>query len=617
MSIRRLSPLVVNQIAAGEVIERPASVVKELVENSLDAGATAIDIQLEDGGRELIRIADNGSGIPTDELPLAIAAHATSKIADAEDLAAIGTMGFRGEALASVASVSRLRLVSRTPDSEAGGCIEASGETVSAVRPTAASPGTVVEVRNLFFNTPARRKFMRGASTEFGHINELVGRIALARPNVAFKLTHHGRVSLDVPAHDDRRRRCAAVLGADLVEGMLEFDSDERGVAIWGLAAEPSLARTTARYQYVYINGRAVRDRNIMHAIKEAYRGLIEPTKQPVVVLFIEIDPTMVDVNVHPAKSEVRFADANVIHGQVLAGLRQRLLGADLTPAVGLGQSGASAAGGFSLESLVGGGEQHAFAFTGEVDQQWAADREEESGGDGGVRAFVDYFRRMDPRQKGFVYEQVRQEMHEADERLTEPVRPASKPILQVHNSYLVTQDERGIVIIDQHALHERMMFERLSERLRREGHLETQRLLTPVTLSATARQMDTLEELTPLLRRLGIDATAMGPSTIGIHGFATLLFDRGVDPGEFLTELLDKAEAEDMKIGDEAALHEVLDMMSCKAAIKAGEGLADEELSELLKQRDQVERASNCPHGRPTTIRLTLADLEKHFKRT
>ncbi len=625
MPIRKLSQLVVNQIAAGEVIERPASVVKELIENSLDAGATAIDVQLEDGGRELIRVADNGLGIPADDLPLALAAHATSKIEDAADLQAIGTMGFRGEALASMASISRLRLVSRTPDAEAGTVIEAAGDQIGSPEPTGCAPGTVVEVRNLFFNTPARRKFMRGASTEYGHINELIGRVALAQPTIGFKLTHHKRVAMDVEPHTERRRRCAAVLGDDLVEGMMPFESDERGVGLWGLAGQPSIARTTARYQYVYVNGRPVRDRHIMHAIKEAYRGLIEPTRQPVVVLFIEIDPAMVDVNVHPAKSEVRFADANVIHGQVLGSIRQCLLGADLTPAVGWSAAGDQAKG-FALESLAGQSPQGDFAFApapggGHHDR---TDRSESSGRGDSVRAFVDYFRRMDPRQKGFVYQQVRQEMNEADEAdgradepLTEPVRPAAKPILQVHNSYVVTQDEQGIVIIDQHALHERVMFQRLQERIRRAGRLESQRLLTPVTIRATARQMSMLEELTPLLEQVGVEAAAMGPGTIGIHSFATLLFDRGVEPGAFLTELLEKAEAEDMKMDDESALHEVLDMMSCKAAIKAGEGLGEAELGELLKERERIDRASNCPHGRPTTIRLTLGDLEKHFKRT
>ncbi len=605
MPIRVLSDLLVNQIAAGEVIERPASVVKELVENCLDAGAMRISIVVEDGGRELIRVADDGRGIDAEELPLALSAHATSKIARTEDLERIATLGFRGEALASIASISRLRITTRPADAEGGAVIEAGGDRVGPVRPAGCAPGTVIEVRNLFFNTPARRKFMRGAATEFSHITDLVQRIAMAHAQVGFTLTHNDRVTLDLPPNQPTDRRCVALLGDDLAEALLEFDSDERGIGLWGMAGLPAIARATAKHQYLYVNGRPVRDRNVAHAVKEAYRGLIEPTRHPTLVMFITLDPAQVDVNVHPAKAEVRFADANAVHGQVLATIRQRLLGADLTPTA-------------DLRPTAG------FGFPQPGD---AASENQESKLDN-LSDFVDHFRRMDPRQKGFVYQQVKAELGMADQGdgdgaatddapLTEPIRAAARPILQVHNSYIVTEDESGLVIIDQHALHERMMFQLLLERIEAGGQLESQRLLTPITLNVTAGQIDTLERLGPLLRRIGVEAEPIGPSTIGIHAFASLLFDRGVEPDRFLAELIDRAQDDDFNPSQEAALHETLDMISCKAAVKAGDAMADDELVELLKRRDQIERASNCPHGRPTTVRLTLRDLEKQFKRT
>ena len=606
MPIRVLSDLLVNQIAAGEVIERPASVVKELMENALDAGASRITVHVEDGGRELIRISDNGHGIAGDELPLALCAHATSKIAQAQDLEAIATLGFRGEALASIASVSRLRLTSRTPQADGGMQIEAAGDKISDPKPVSASPGTVVEVRNLFFNTPARRKFMRGAQTEMSHISDTVQRIAMAHPGVGFALHHNDRTMIDLPPNQPADLRCLSLLGKELQEALLEFESDERGIGLWGMAALPAMARATTKFQYVYINGRPVRDRHIGHAIKEAYRGLIEPAKQPMIVLFITMDPTRVDVNVHPAKAEVRFAESAPVHGQVLATIRQRLLGADLTPAATLPAAGSV----FHFESSTAAA---------------AASQDLPEPQVGNLDAFVNHFKQMDPKQKGFVYQQVKQALGVEDEAgeqppqhpLTASIQPASQPILQVHNSYIVTEDETGLVIIDQHALHERMMFQTLLDRVEQGGKLESQRLLTPIATNCSARQLDTLQRLGPLLERIGIEADPIGPASIGINAFPSLLFDRGVDPESFLSELIDRAEADDFNPSQEAALHETLDMMSCKAAIKAGDTMSPDELSELLKRRDQIERASNCPHGRPTTVRLSLRELEKQFKRT
>jgi DNA mismatch repair protein MutL len=629
MRIRKLPALLVNQIAAGEVIERPASVVKELIENSLDAGADRIDIAIEAGGSDLIRISDDGAGIAAEDLPLAVEPHATSKLATAADLEAIGTFGFRGEALASIGSVARLRITSRaTADgqlAEAAAVIEVAGEQIHDVRPAAGAPGTIVEVRDLFFNTPARRKFLRAAPTEFGHINDTVARTAMMHPAIAFTLTHNDRKVLDLPATDDRAQRCIDVLGKDLAEALLPFEhrelrtggeADAQPIGVWGLAGLPSIARANGKAQYLAINGRPIRDRNLAHAVKEAYRGLMPMDKFPVAVVFLTMDPRQVDVNVHPAKAEVRFRNPSAAHGIVLSALRQRLLGADLTPQVDFRSPSFDFRSGPQAES-------HAPAEPETENRKSKIENPDD---------FVDYFRRMDPTQKGLVYEEVRRELAKeqptlvANEDAAPPPSPVASrqtptTILQVRNSYVVTEDDQGILIVDQHALHERVMFEELRARVLGSGqNLESQRLLMPEQIRANASRQALLEELSSLLARIGIEAAPMGPDTVGVHAFPSFLFSRGVEVVPFMEELLDRAENGDIAAGDataeEAALHAVLDMMACKAAVKAGDKMTPDELSALLAKRAEVERSSNCPHGRPTTLRLTHADLEKRFGR-
>ncbi len=663
MPIRMLPPLLISQIAAGEVIERPASVVKELIENSLDAGATRIEITIEEGGRRLIRITDDGAGIPPDELQLAITAHATSKLTEPDQLASIATLGFRGEALASIASVSRLRITTRHTreghPAEHGTTIDAHGDQSTKPAPAACAPGTVVEVADLFVNTPARRKFMRAAPTEFGHISDTVTRIAIARPDAAFKLSHNDRTVLDAPANQSDRDRCIQLLGKELDNALLDFDAAEPAslntnadapARVTGLAGIPAIARGTTKFQYLAVNGRPIRDRRLAHAVKEAYRGLIPHDKHPVVVAHIQIDHAAVDVNAHPAKTEVRFHQSGRLHGLILTALRQRLLGTDLTPSA----------------SLSAPPTQHptTTVVTNSTD------------------AFVDYFKRMAPEQKGFDYQQIKHALTDDDaddnaprqpqpqyqsaspqthpnpptdfspDTLTHP--PSQIPdasasahtqptpqhesppssILQVHNSYLVTQDEQGLLIVDQHALHERVMFEQLLKRVL-QANLESQRMLTPAVIHASPARLTWLQRAQPLLTRIGIEADPIGPDAIAIHAFPSFLFDRRVDPADFLEELLDHAEEGQLdltgsgdsdppanettpipQVVEEAVLHKVLDMMACKAAVKAGDRLSAPEQAALLAERERIERSASCPHGRPTSRRLTIKDMEKFFHR-
>lgn len=622
--IRPLPDLLVNQIAAGEVVDRPASVVKELVENALDAGSSRITVDLEQGGIELVRVSDDGRGIPAEQLPLALAPHATSKIVEAGDLERIGTLGFRGEALASIASVSRLSLRSRTAADTGASLIEAEGDRITDVRPAPGPVGTSVAVRNLFFNTPARRKFLRTPQTEQGRCLDVVRDLAMAHPAIAFAATCDGRSVLDLPPNQSPRERALAILGAELSDQMVEVHADQfddsRGVAIWGLAGLPLLARATNQAQHVFLNGRVIRDKTIQHAIKESYRGLIEPGRHPTVMLMLEMDPAAVDVNVHPAKTEVRFRDSGLIHSTVLRSIRDALRGADLTPTYGT----ASGSGGGGA-----GGDPRAILPHVQTSQ-------------GGVSAFVDYFKREVPQraQGDISYEAIRAAMAESQAQSpAPPTQPYSGPaypsatpqfapqssfaqprpadrVLQVHKSYLVTEDEHGVVIVDQHALHERVMFEHLLTRIR-EAPLESQRLLTPAVVPAAPAQVESLPALAPLLSRIGVEAEPIGPAAIAVHAFPTFLFDKGVDPVEFLSELLERSESEGFAPENEQTLHEILDMMACKAAIKAGDHMSDQELSALVQLRGEIERSSNCPHGRPTSIRLTIRELEKLFRRT
>jgi DNA mismatch repair protein MutL len=597
MPIRLLPRQLVDQIAAGEVVERPASVVKELVENALDAGATRIEVDVEGGGVDRIAVTDDGSGIAEPELPLAVASHATSKITSSDDLAAIVTMGFRGEALASVASVSRLSITSRPREAVAAARIAVDGGDAGPVAPAAGPPGTRVEVRQLFWNVPARRKFLRSAATELGRIEEVLESIALCRPGVAFRLVSDGKVRMDLPATDDPARRVRAVLG-DVADALLEVQADlDLGgspLALWGLVGRPELARASARALRFALNGRAVLDRTLTHAVREAFRGLVEPGRTPLGFLAIELDPSTVDVNVHPAKTEVRFRQQQAVHGAVLRCVRSALRAADLVPAFELG----GGRGGGSDAAAV-----HPFAS--------GAERAPGAGGAVPSASFETF-------AAWAAATAVAPPVIEVAPAGVEPMlhgNRAARRVMQVHGSYLVVEDREGILVVDQHALHERAMFEELHARIA-QSPLESQRMLVPAAVEVDARAAECAEEAAPLLARLGIELVAAGPRSVLVQSFPTFLLGRGVEPAEFVPGLLARI-ADDGRADVEAALSEVLDMMACKASVKAGDRLSGTELEALLDARERLERASNCPHGRPTSLRISLRDLERSFGRS
>jgi len=627
-TIKVLPTHLVNKIAAGEVIERPASVVKELIENALDAGATQVDVTIEKGGKQLIAVTDNGRGMDADDLGKAFAPHATSKIATDEDLFRIGTLGFRGEALASIASISHAHMRSRTADEDSGYEIEASGDTLGEVRPCAAAAGTTITIRDLFFNTPARRKFLKADSTEMGHISEAVTRIALPNRRVAFTAMHNGRRVLDLPATESLTQRVADLFDADLAADLLTVVPDTDRVKVTGLVGPPAAGRATTRWQYFFLNGRYIRDRFCQHALREAYRGLIDPHRQPVAILFIEVAPEDVDINVHPTKIEVRFRDGQSVHSHILAAIRQTLQQAEIRPRAQIPE-GAEIGSGEMPDDPRRQGLREALAeffasrpaaqsqlqFPGRHDRPEAgrrapqASRPTPASPPAGIRPAGDP-PSVTPFSPPVPASEPPSPAHDDG---ADRDAPEARQIMQVHNTYLVVASADGLLIADQHALHERILYDRLLKRITG-GPLESQGLLLPATITVNAIQRGLLDEHAELLGALGIEVADFGPDTVAVQRFPSLL-DK-VDPAAFLTDVLDHLAAGDPSLAREHLLHALLEMMACKAAIKAGDPLSDEEMRQLLAAADGVDKSTACPHGRPTQIRVTLRDLERQFKR-
>jgi len=571
----------VNMIAAGEVIERPANVVKELMENSIDAGATKITVSIEDGGRKLISVTDNGCGMDAEDLAHAFEPHTTSKIKTSQDLRGISTLGFRGEALASIASVAQVKAVSRTKDSAVANCIEIDCGNKGSISPCSADYGTTIQVRDLFYKLPARRKFLKTANTEMGHITEHFTRIALANCDLDMRLTANERELYRLSGQEDLRQRIAESSSSEISENLIETESSERGLHIFALLGRPDISRTNNKLQYVFLNGRFIRDKFISHAIKEAYRGHIEPDRFPVIFLFTQMPYEDVDVNVHPTKIEVRFYNANLVHSQIMASLREKLLGTNFETRAKLPTTPGSA---------------------------------RSNRGEKIADAMAEFFKKHRPIQT-----QQQIGLRTANRPVKRDVsyeKPAQydRKFLQIHDSFIVAEADDGFIIIDQHALHERIIYEDLRRRIST-GKLESQKLLIPESFEVTVPQADTLKTNAELVEKLGIELAPFGPKTMAIQAFPTILAKAA--PLDFVQDLIDLLRDKDAALDAEGLLDEVLNMAACKAAIKAGQKLSDSEIEQLLTDRETVEYASRCPHGRPTAIKFSISDLEKQFKRT
>jgi len=589
MGVNVLPQAVVNKIAAGEVIERPASVVKELVENSLDAQATSVSVEVEDGGRKLIRVTDDGCGMALDDLALAFGSHATSKLTTGDDLFFIATLGFRGEALSSIGAVSHARIVSRPRGAVEGGEVAVNGGAPEPPRAKGAPEGTTLEIANLFFNVPARRKFLKSASTEFAHIVDLVSRLALANPRVAFKLVHNGRETLNLHATGERRRRLADLYGRELADALIEVDSGEGPVSVTGFIAPPVHCRSNAKMQLTYVNGRFVRDRSITHAVTSAYEGLLVRGRYPVVFLFLQVDPREVDVNVHPTKIEVRFHQGQVVYKTVLNAVQEALRGTDLTPVF------EATAQPPRTEPMPPGRRAEQEPFSGFVRKEPATGPFSHGG-----RAVP---RPADAPGLGQA-ESPSMVAHEQDGR---------PRCFQVANSYIVEERADGVAIIDQHALHERIIFNEIQDRLGR-AKLESQRLLIPAVVNLGKGEAAQLFAEKENLAHFGIDVSDFGPESVAVNALPVVL--SGCDPESVLHEFLADLGGEGQGTPVEAKRLAMAKLVACKAAVKAGDRLTDSEMRSLLERADSLPERDTCPHGRPACIFLPYSDLERQFSR-
>lgn len=616
--IQLLNPRLANQIAAGEVVERPASVIKELLENSLDAGATRIDIDVEQGGVKLLRVRDNGRGIMEGDLPLALSRHATSKIMDLDDLERVATLGFRGEALASVSSVSRLMLTSCAEGADQAWQVETEGRDMTPrVQPAAHPQGTTVEVCDLFFNTPARRKFLRTEKTEFGHLEEVVKRLALSRFDVAFNLRHNGRSVLSLrPAHSEQeaQRRVASICGPAFIEQSVTIDQERGGLRLWGWVGLPTFSRSQADLQYFCVNGRMIRDKLVAHAVRQAYRDVLFNGRHPTFVLFLELDPAVVDVNVHPTKHEVRFRDGRMVHDFLFSTLYRAL--ADQRPD---NQAGA--------QDEVQGGALHysngsptvsgleAGVFSG----QTRMPLQEPAAGAGGWSAAPDTSRPSPAAVAGATqgYTQLyggatAQPAMPTDTEAGE-VPPLGYAVAQLHGIYILAENAEGLVVVDMHAAHERITYERLKQAMTLEG-LRSQPLLVPESLAVSQRQADCAEEHAEWFGRLGFSLQRMGPETLAIREIPALL--RQADAAQLVQDVLNDLMEYGTSDRIEAHRNELLATMACHGSVRANRRLTLAEMNALLRDMEQTERSGQCNHGRPTWTRMSLVELDKLFLR-
>lgn len=636
--IQQLSHSVVTKIAAGEVIERPASVVKELLENSVDAGSTRIDVEVDQGGTDLIRIVDNGCGIHPEDMPLAFASHATSKLREADDLFRVATLGFRGEALASIGGVGQVVLQSRPPELPTGSELTCYGGELSPHKAWNGSPGTRIEVKHLFFNTPVRRKFLKSTATEMSHVSEAFTRLALSQEKLHLTLRHNGKLVHEVPATANLLDRIGLFFGNEVAGSLYHIEAQHNDVILHGYIADPQVERGNAKMQYLFLNGRWIRDRTIGHALQEAYRGLLMTGRHAVAFLFLDMPPDMIDVNVHPTKSEVRFRDGQFLYSMVLSTIRRRLSDENLTARLQATSS---------LES------PRAAAALSETADPWLQEARPPTPS---VLPPPPVF----PAPSAFSSRPVSEAsvlpplpslpsrapappLPALSERAAEPLPPgpavldqafqsarvseaapsAAPPVyrngnsdlkaIQLYNAYLVLETPEGMLVIDQHALHERILFEQLKRRIR-EGLLEMQRLLIPEPVELSQEQAALTLEHRSALAELGLEVEDFGNGTVLLHSYPAILGNRS--PADILKAVVDHLCSQDRLPTREVLLNDLLSLMACHSAVRAGDPLTPEQISALIAQRQLADDTHHCPHGRPTALLFSRHDLDRQFGR-
>lgn len=601
--IQLLDTQLANQIAAGEVVERPASVVKELLENAIDSGATQIDITIEEGGIRLLQVRDNGSGIYPDDLPLALARHATSKIRGLDDLDAVASLGFRGEALASIASVSRLSLTSSHLDTGMGWCVQSEGRDMNAtVTPASHPQGTTVTVRDIFFNTPARRKFLKSAPTEFGHIEEVVKRLSLVNFEVGFQLQHNGSKRWHFkPAFNDadKLRRVSTLCGQSFLEAAIPIDVEVTGLQLYGWLGSPSMARGQTDMQYFYVNGRVVRDKVVSHAIRTAYRDVLAPNRHPAFVLFLELDPSAVDVNVHPTKHEVRFREQRWVHEFLARSIHKALAGLKTEHYPSLPETPVTPQS-YPLS------QQNPLVLP---------------SNQGSFNSYQPNFSRQNY-QQGVTQEALADYLSPLRESLPTPtmpivatpdIPPLGYALAQLHGIYILAQNTQGLIVVDMHAAHERLVYERLKVAWQM-GRLASQPLLLAQTVAVSRTEAELAEQAKTWFAQLGFDIDRLGEEAVAVRAIPALLHK--ADLSALVRDVLADFKVHGQSQRIEEAINELFSSMACHGAVRANRALSLPEMNALLREMESTEFSSQCNHGRPTWKQFSLADLDKLFWR-
>lgn len=582
--IRILPEQEIGKISAGEVVDRPASVVKELVENSVDAGSTGINVEVESGGRTLIRVSDNGCGMEKEDALTCVRRHSTSKIEKASDIEHVGTLGFRGEALPSIAAVSLMELITRTEDAPAGTQMRIEGAKVKNVKETGCSAGTSISVQQLFFNTPARRKFLKTVSTEMAHIINILSSEALGRENISFSLMHNGKRVLNVPAGISLKERVLYLYGQDLKDCLIEFEKKDLGIRVYGLLGKPEHTRSQSQMLVYFVNGRPVRSKLLTHAVIEGYKPLLQSGRFPAVFMFVDIDPELIDVNIHPQKTEVKFNRSNQVHSMVMSLVKETLAN-DRSIRKALGTAGVTDRGDSVREAV----EKYLSRGGGETRQQGLP-----------LRQFHGAGKRPEPAKA--------EPVSARSEKL-----PAENHLLQVHLTYIIMQVKDGVLIVDQHAAHERILYERIRDEFER-SRVVSQGLLTPFTLELGAEAASIVEDNLDLFASFGLEVENFGHNSFVLRSIPAQL--KYIEPRRFFLDVADDLVAME-GVKEPARFEErMLTIMACRGAVKAGDKLKPDEMEGLIRNLDKTKSPHCCPHGRPTFVKFTLGELEKKFKR-